>query len=82
MKSLTNFFLIRSQRLMLDAHECDSLPITSGMPQEPVLGLVLFVLFTNDLQACISSPVSLFALYPDIPRTNIAKENGNVPSEP
>ena len=51
----------RSQKVLLDGQSSDPVPVLSGIPQGSVLGLVLFLIFINDLPDNIRSSVRLFA---------------------
>ena len=51
----------RSQHVFLDGLASDPVPVLSGVPQDPVLGPVLFLVFINDLPDNIRSSVRLFA---------------------
>ena len=51
----------RSQWVVIDGEESDSIPVNSGIPQGSVLGPILFLAYMNDLPDEISSQVRLFA---------------------
>ena len=51
----------RSQRVVIDGEELDSIPVTSGDPQGSVLGRILFLAYINGLPDGISSQVRLYA---------------------
>ena len=55
------FLGIRSQQVVIDGEESDSIPVNSGVPQGSVLGPILFLTYKNDLPDGISSQVRLFA---------------------
>ena len=53
----------RSQHIVLDGLASDPVPVLSGVPQGSVLGLILFLIFINDLPDKIKSSVCLFTDY-------------------
>ena len=61
----------RSQQVVLDGQASDPVPVLSGVPQGSVLGLILFLIFNNDLPDHTKSSGRLFAddcvLYRNIP---------------
>ena len=57
-----NSFLIgRSQCVVVDGERSDFVYVDSGVPQGTVLGLLLFLLYINDLPQSVRSSVRLFA---------------------
>lgn len=53
----------RTQKVLLNGFESDSIIVTSGIPQGSILGPLIFILFINDIYTCFKS--SKFLLYAD-----------------
>ena len=64
LKFLKNYLCDREQRVVLDGVKSPAKPVLSGIPKDPFLGPILFVLFINDLHQGISTDTRI-ALYAD-----------------
>jgi len=51
----------RKQRVILNGKVSKWLPVLSGVPQGSVLGPLLFLIYVNDIDDCVSSKISKFA---------------------
>ena len=51
----------RTQCVVLDGDSSTELPVSPGVPQGPVLGPILYLLYINDLPDYIQSNIRLFA---------------------
>ena len=61
---LVNYLSDRVQRVVLEGASSHWAPVTSGMPQGSLLGLLMFVTFINNLPDCAKGQVNT-ALYAD-----------------
>ena len=51
----------RRQRVVVNGYSSDWSPVSSSVPQGSILGLLLFLLYVNDIGAHLKSQISLFA---------------------
>ena len=58
---LESFLQGRNQRVVINGVQSEQAQVVSGIPQGSVLGHVLFMIYINDLPACVESDISLFA---------------------
>ena len=58
---IKDFLDNRSQSVLLNGSNSDSIPVSSGVPQGSVLGPILFLAYINDLPDQVKSRVRLFA---------------------
>ena len=68
-----DFLAQRTQIVVIDGYRSTAKPVTSGVPQGSVVGLVLFLVYINDMLADINSEVRLFA--DDTVIYNLAENN-------
>ena len=68
----------RSQTVVLEGEESDSVPVTSGVPPGSVLGPILFLVYIIDLPDELSSQVRLFADDTAVYLTNGGADDGKV----
>ncbi len=64
LKLLQNYLCGRDQCVVIESCKSSNKPVLSGVPQGSILGLILFVLFINDLPLGLSEGTDL-ALYAD-----------------
>ena len=64
LKFFVNYLQHRFQRVVINGEMSSLKPVTSGVPQGSILGPLFFVLFINDMTACVSEGTNI-ALYAD-----------------
>ena len=64
----SRFLFKRKQRVVCKGAVSDWCSVNSGVPQGSVLGPIFFVLFVNDINDIVSSPIFQFADDHTIPR--------------
>ena len=60
-KWIDSFLCFRKQRVVVNEVKSDWSPVWSGVPQDTVLGPLLFSLYMNDISSDIESEIRLFA---------------------
>ena len=63
MKWIDAFLYYRQHRVVVNGVKSDWAPVVSGVPQDTVLGPLLFSLHINDITADMESEIRLFADY-------------------
>jgi hypothetical protein len=61
LKWIQDFLIGRTKQVLLDGTHSSTCDVDSGFPQDTVLGLLLFLIFINDLPEYVTSNARLFA---------------------
>ena len=61
LKWIDSFLCFRQQRVVVNGVKSDWAPVLSGVPQDTVLGPLLFSLYINDISSDFESEIRLFA---------------------
>ena len=61
LRLLKNYLTERQQRLVLNGQTSSWLNVTAGVPQSSILGLLLFLIYINDLPEEITPSCKIFA---------------------
>ena len=61
LETLTDFLKDRKQRVVLNGQNSSWANVEAGVPQAPILGPLLFLIYINDLPDNLSTNVKLFA---------------------
>ncbi|KAF2359228.1 Reverse transcriptase domain [Trinorchestia longiramus] len=77
-----NWLTGRTQRVMIHDQASDSTLVTSGVPQESVLGPLLFIIYINDLDVGIISKINKFANDTKLSQSIHRKGTSNYPIRP
>ena len=66
LKIIESYLLDRTQCVVVEGEQSDPVALTSGVPQGGVLGLILFVVYINDLAEILTPGVTLKLFADDV----------------